>query len=154
MSKIDDLKKLEDKAAFERFTTKLGTSAEWLSIENRDPPEPDLLCQHAIDGPVAFELVRIIDRRIARNLAIAQKTAVDAFFSTADPTERILRDKLSCVYATTAGRIDLLVYVDGRVITTDCQICEQIREWSNAITHPFSNIWMYGEKEATIVWSR
>jgi len=38
------------------------------SIEKRDPPEPDILCEIEEEGPAAFEMVEIIDKDLARRM--------------------------------------------------------------------------------------
>ena len=82
-----------EREAFQLFAERLGLRHEWLSIESRKPDEPDLLCVHVNNGPIAFELVRICDPNIAKVIAAGPKARQEAF-STADPSERIVREKL------------------------------------------------------------
>lgn len=111
-------KQLTEKNTFIRFAERLGNSSEWLIIENRPEPEPDLLCRHKTDGNIAFELVSLTDPLIAALLA-AGTDAYRGALTTSAPSERIIRKKLHRHYRTAAARIDLLVYTEGRLVTPD-----------------------------------
>jgi len=82
-------KQQNEQAAFAEFVRRMGTQGDWLSIDSRPEPEPDLLCIH-VDGPVAFELVSLTDSAIAKMQAAGQKAHQDAFY-TSDPAEEIIR---------------------------------------------------------------
>jgi hypothetical protein len=51
---------------FSRFAAVSGLSIGEASIEKRPPPEPDILCNIEGVGDVAFELVELIDRDLAK----------------------------------------------------------------------------------------
>jgi hypothetical protein len=53
----------EEIKVFLRFVQAVDFPIAATSIEKRDPPEPDLRCIHAIDGPITFELVELCDRK-------------------------------------------------------------------------------------------
>lgn len=140
-------------SAFHRFVAKLGQSDEWVEVENRPEPEPDLLCLNNIDGRRAFELVSLTDESIAILLATGKKENNEPF-STADPSERIIRAKLNKKYQTSVLRIDLLIYTDGRIITPDDVIIPTIKPLFDDIAHPFYAIWFMGEFETRCLWCR
>ena len=146
-------KQQEEKDAFLRFVAKLGQSDEWVAVENRPEPEPDLLCLHTIDGRRAFELVSLTDESIAIRLAAGEKANIEPF-STADPSGRIIRAKLNKRYQTSVFRIDLLVYTDGRIITPDDVIIPTIQPLFDNVPHPFDAVWFMGEFETRCLWSR
>ena len=56
---------------FERFTKAAGLDVLPNSIESREPPEPDILCSIEGRGPVAFELVELVDPSYAEMESIA-----------------------------------------------------------------------------------
>ena len=145
-------KQQNEQRAFTRFAERLGTRAQWLSLESRPEPEPDLLCAHVTDGAIAFELVSLTDPLIAAIQAAGAKAYQCAFF-TADPSERIIRKKLHRSYETSAGRIELLVYTDGQLVTPDDVIIPTILPWFDAIDHQFQRIWFMGELEARCLWN-
>src|SRR5882672_2290343 len=89
-------KQQNEQAAFAEFVRRMGTHGDWLSIDSRPEPEPDLLCIH-VDGPVAFELVSLTDSVIAKVQAAGPKAYQDAFY-TSDPAEEIIRKKLRKKY--------------------------------------------------------
>jgi hypothetical protein len=145
-------KQEKEQAAFARFARSMGMENVWLSVSSRPEPEPDLSCVHANDGEIAFELVSLTDPTIAELQAAGPK-AHQAAFSTVDPSERIIRNKLRKKYTTLAKRIELLVYTDGQIITPDDAIIPTICPWLDATTHPFSSVWFMGERTTCRLWS-
>lgn len=66
-------------SVFTAFASICGLRVISESIEKRDSPEPDILCQIEGEGPVAFELVELLDQaRIARPRGI-QDEIMDGF---------------------------------------------------------------------------
>ena len=146
------IKQQNEQRAFVQLVERLGTRGEWLNIESRSEPEPDLLCTHKINGPIAFEVVSLTDPAIAELQAAGLK-AFQGAFSTSDPSERIIRKKLHRNYKTSASQIELLVYTDGQLITSDDGIIPTILPWFDAISHPFKRIWFMGELEVRCLWN-
>lgn len=145
-------KQQNEQAAFHRFIERLGMQDKWLSITSRPPPEPDLLCKHTLDGLIAFELVSLTDPAIAKVQASGSK-AIKYAFSTSDPSERIIRNKLEKHYSSDATNIELLVYTDGQIITTDDCIIPTVLPLFDAISHPFKRVWFMGEFETRCLWN-
>lgn len=145
-------KQLNEQQAFARFVGRLGTAQHWESVSSRPEPEPDLLCIHAEYGAIAFELVSLTDSNIARIQAAGAK-AWDETFSTADPSERIIRKKLGRAYKTSSQHIELLIYTDGQIITPDDVIIPTVRPLLEEIKHPFKYVWFMGERETCCLWS-
>jgi len=107
-------KQQNEQTAFAEFVRRMGTQGDWLSVDSRPEPEPDLLCIH-VDGPVAFELVSLTDSVIAKVQAAGPKAYQDAFY-TSDPAEEIIRKKLRKKYMTSAEHIELLIYTNRQII--------------------------------------
>jgi hypothetical protein len=145
-------KQIGEQAAFARFGRRLGAEQLWLSVASRPEPEPDLLCIHTEQGKIAFELVSLTDPTIAKVMAAGSKAREEAF-STSDPSERIIRNKLHKQYITEAKHIELLVYTDGQIITPDDVILPTITPWFDAVNHPFKRIWFMGEHATLCAWS-
>jgi hypothetical protein len=83
------------------------------TVENRKPPEPDILCEVRGRGRVAFELVDLIDQGLARTTARALRgEEVDACWYGMPPLEAIRR----------TGR------------ETDGQREVRVVHWANALT--------------------
>jgi|GEM_PF-3946156 len=106
---------------------------------------------HAQRGHVAFELVAITDPLIAQVNAGHAKAGEFAF-TTADPTERIIRKKLKRKYETTYP-LELLIYNDLLVITPEDAIISTVLSWVGSLQHPFSRVWFMGEYSAACIWS-
>ena len=143
-------KAAKEREVFRNFSNFLNETDIWLNIESRNPPEPDLLCQHLSHGYIAFELVAITDPLIARvNAGYAKEGEYS--FNTSDPTERIIRKKLKRKYQSTHP-IELLAYNDLLVITPEDIIISKILSWADALSHPFQRVWFMGEYNAYCIW--
>jgi hypothetical protein len=145
-------KEAREREAFEQFSRRLGNREAWLSIQSRPTPEPDLLCEHQTDGFVAFELVAITDPQLAELSALGPDANRTSLW-TEDPTEMILRKKLSRSYRTSHS-IELLVYTDSLVISTDDMIVPAIQLIADAGSHPFKRIWFMGEETTKCIWPK
>jgi hypothetical protein len=146
------VKQQNEQMVFERFIHRLGTQGAWTSINSRPEPEPDLLCIHAEQGPIAFELVSLTDPNLAEVQAAGLKARQEAF-STSDPSERIVRSKLNKKYKTVAVQIELLIYTDGQIITPDDVIIPTVLPLFEVVAHPFKRIWFMGEYETSCLWN-
>ena len=146
------VKQQNEQATFVQFVKRLGTQHEWASISSQPEPEPDLLCIQVTDGPIAYELVSLTDPVIAEVLAAGAK-AIQNAFSTFDPAERIVRNKLHKTYRTKAHHIELLIYTDGRIITPDDVVIPTVLPWFDVISHPFKRVWFMGEFETRCLWN-
>jgi hypothetical protein len=144
-------KEKQEQAAFHRFAARSGQSGTWLSVESRKPQEPDLLCTHSIWGHIAFELVRICNPHIAK-VQTAGAMATQQMVIASDPSERIVRNKLAKSYVS-RHPIELLIYTDGQVITSDDAIIPTILPCFDAVPHPFRKIWFMGETVIECLWS-
>jgi hypothetical protein len=144
-------KQINEREAFVSFVKRQGKESEWKEISSRPEPEPDLLCVNSFGEHVAFELVSLTDPEIAKVQAAGLKAHTNAFW-TSDPSERIVRNKLSKSYKTDAHHIELLIYTNGQIITPDDAIIPTIEPWLNAIQHPFKRIWFMGEHETRCLW--
>jgi hypothetical protein len=66
------------------------------NIEKRQPPEPDILCDVADIGKVAFEMVESIDPGLAQQMDNAITKSVQAYYeSLPDPEHNEIKDLLS-----------------------------------------------------------
>lgn len=142
-------KGLEEIEALRRFIARSGAAIDPSSIEKRNPPEPDLLCQ-GTDGPVAFEVANLCDGEIAKVIAAGARARTDAF-STADPSAAAVRNKLKRTY-TTSHPVELLVYTDGRLITPDDVIIPTIKPILESLTGPYRRAWFMGEATTCLLW--
>jgi len=118
------------------------------SIEKRSPPEPDILCTHQPEGQVAFELVEMCDRLLAKSIAEAS----DRYLRTSDPSPRIVSKKLRRKYQTGAP-IELLCYTAGRIVTPDNVILPAIEPYLKSWRNVFRRAWLLGRKGLYVVWN-
>jgi hypothetical protein len=79
--------------AFLEFIERARLPIDPKSVQKRPVREPDILCVHAKEGPIAFELARICDETIAKVLAAGANATTEAFW-TSDPSASIVRRKL------------------------------------------------------------
>jgi hypothetical protein len=143
-------KGLEEIDAFRLFIARSQTHIDPLSVEKRNPPEPDIMCEHATEGFIAFELAILCDPEIAKVIAAGPKARTGAF-STSDPSAEIVRKKLKKTY-TTCHPIELLVYSDGRLITPDDVIIPTITPILESRKGPYRRAWFMGETTTCVIW--
>src|SRR5690349_11449782 len=94
------------------FVRAANLSIDKASVQKRHPPEPDIKCQYSSGECVAFELVEICDKNMAKNREDG------AYIRTSDPSLEIVRKKLNKNYETSCP-IELLCYKNGRVVSPD-----------------------------------
>lgn len=90
--KADQSKASREMHVFLEFIEKSGLPIERDSVENRPPPEPDILCMHKEEGFIAFELGELCNEEIAETIAkdIRSGNTEPRFMWIADPTHRPL----------------------------------------------------------------
>ena len=122
------------------------------SVEKRYPPEPDLLCVHATEGKVAFELVELCDPNLARALADPRprRDGVE-YLRTSDPSWAVVLKKLRKSYATDCP-VELLCYTDGRIITPADVIRPTLEPLLGSHRHTFSRAWLMAKREVFSLW--
>jgi hypothetical protein len=141
--KADQSKASREKQVFLEFIQKSGLPIDLDSVENRVPPEPDILCRHQTQGFIAFELVSLRDADIARTTAPGKTESVSMW--TADPTPQTICHKLQKHYAT-PHPLELLCYTmllvtpDDIIIPTVQHIIE-LRGLGM-----FRRMWLLGER--------
>ena len=121
------------------------------SANKRNPPEPDILCVHATEGPVAFELMEICDSNLAESIFHAGKGG-STYLRTSDPTEKLLIAKSQRKYRTSYP-IELVCYTHGRVITPLNVMVPRMRlALQSARKSPFRRVWLFSRKQVQQVW--
>ena len=128
---------------FQKFITTCALLVVPDSVESRRPPEPDILCLHAVEGHIAFELVEICDGRLARKLSAIGKEEF-GFFRSQDTSWSVLREKLRKSYETDYP-VELLCYV-GRLLSADSQIRATIQPMIEMYNGQFRRIWLFGDQ--------
>ncbi len=138
-------------AVFREFVERGHLLVDPTSIKKPgEESEPDIFCTLLNEGPVAFELVEICSSDIAAFLSKLSSGSTEAL-SISDPTSKIVSRKLRKTYKTQLP-IELLCYTNARVISTDDQIVERIRQWVGSIEGSFRRVWLLGEKGVYEVW--
>jgi hypothetical protein len=85
-------------AVFSDFALASGLRVVEGSVEKRPPPEPDVLCEIEAEGPVAFELLELVDQeRVARPRGIQDEVEDgfgEGFSEMAEPERVRLKERL------------------------------------------------------------
>ena len=141
----DDLDKSQREVEmFYEFIVRSGRSIDPSSVEKRHPPEPDILCRLNKSEFVAFELAEICDESLARTInELSKKDEPESeYIRTGSPVLQILNKKRDKKYDT-HHPIELLVYVDGRVIDPPDQIISKINQ---VFSRPgnYRRVWFMG----------
>jgi hypothetical protein len=127
--KADQIKASREMEVFLEFLQKSGLPINRDSVENRKPPEPDILCRHNEQGLMAFELVELCESEIAKTISESTRSVgINAVFMwNADPTEGIIRKKLEKKYET-EHPIELLCYTAAHLVTPDDVIIPTVQQ--------------------------
>ena len=146
MSKKDQKKAETEREIFKRFARAMSWHCESELIESLEPPEPDILFS-GLEHLVAFELAEICASDIAQQVAKLKAKGGVSVIWTSDPTEEILLSKLGKNYLSNHP-VELLCYMNDRVISPDSQVIERIAMTLKANTKvDFRRIWYFGEKQ-------
>lgn len=133
---------------FMEFLEKSKLPINPVTVEKRLPPEPDIFCQTDSGQCIAFELVEICDRKLAK----AINDASSEYIRTSDPSFEIFTRKLMKTYPV-AYQIDLLAYTAGRVVTPDDCIIPRIVQLIGSREHVFKRVWLLGMSGLHCIWS-
>jgi len=131
--------------AFHDFVDRSALLIDPESVEKRDPPEPDILCRHLLEGWTAFELADLCDANIASRLNRTDGPVVEVFM-TSDPSLAIVHKKaLKRIPVGASSRTASLVYSTGRIITPDDVIVPTIRPYVESHPERFRRVWFSGD---------
>ncbi len=133
---------------FAEFVRRGALAIDLASIQKRFSPFPDILCSHATEGLMSFELAELCAEDLARMMA---KPGESDFLWTSDPSERILRKKVQKSYQVD-GPLELLLYTNGRIVTPDDVIIPTIRPILQSSSGQFRRVWLMGDSVYE-VWS-
>jgi hypothetical protein len=153
MAQVRNEKKAQrERAIFLRFVRAACPDIDPATIESRPPPEPDISCATFIGHGLAFELAELCPPDVAKAISDDLKRGRGAtFVRTADPTQRILVNKLRKRYVS-AVAVDLLCYADGLLVTSDDVVLDVMRETIGAEGFgSFRSIWFLGEDGGVLV---
>jgi hypothetical protein len=81
---------VSERAIFSDFVLGSGLRAQLSSIENREPPEPDIRCEIVDEGPIAFELAEVVNEALeqATSERVAARRAFRAQYAALSAEDR------------------------------------------------------------------
>ena len=104
----------EERAVFENFMRVCEYSIIKESIQQQNPPSPDIFCKLEIGIAIEFELANSIDPELAQKMN-DEKVSDKGGFCNDEPIERIIWNKNQKLkegkYTLHAGRFELLIYL-------------------------------------------
>jgi len=116
LSTRNEDKEARERAIFTECAEVAGLRVREGSVVSRPPPEPDILCEISGEGPVAFELVEIVDSDLAESVSVAiRKDQPAKGVWVGDPTLERITDKVHKSYST-PHPIELLAWA-GQLTT-------------------------------------
>jgi hypothetical protein len=149
-----DAEKAErERAAFKRFLSCSKLPIDLDSVVSRLPPEPDIYCVGHDGTPMTFELAELCDSIVAKTFAdLIELGGIHAKANVnSDPTTRIYVAKIAKSYRTDLP-VDLLMYVDQRLVTEDDVILPTLEHLIRLHEQgPFRRIWFFGEEICCLV---
>ena len=145
---IDEVKKQIELKVFKEFVKYSKLPVDLETIEQPEPPAPDISCFIESGGYVAFELTQISDQNAKRNVAKLLETGDERYTYNrlGDPTRELLKKKLRKRYVTEYP-IELLL-ATGHIALTITEIVPTIElvlgSYSKSIQ--FRRIWVMDGK--------
>jgi hypothetical protein len=135
----------DERAVFADFVKAARLRVVPESIQSRPPPEPDILCEIGGVGPVAFELVQLVDQDLAHGIALAIRDPDNApGISFGDPTLERVQVKLRREYETPYP-MELLAWGDDTLFPRDIwapTFEAELRALFDAARSPFRRLWV------------
>ena len=141
-----------ERKVFEEFAERSDPSIVRNSIQSRDSPEPDILCEISGEGPVAFELKELCDPTFAEFLNYLKKRDNPEGKVLRLDSSAHLRESLEHVRGksyTSNYRIELLFYTAGRYGFPPNVIIPTIESVFTAESHCFKRVWFMSEPDET-----
>ena len=149
---VNGKKSQREPAMFQEFAKRSSLPIVPNSIENRDSPEPDMLCKISGEGPVAFELKEICSSNIAKVVSYLQSGHdQEPKYIRGDSSDdlRAFLEKVRDKKYKSDFRIELLFYADGRDGFPPDVIIPTIQSVFDAKPHCFTRVWFMGGPDDT-----
>jgi hypothetical protein len=136
---------------FREFIALAGLPIDPTTVENREPPEPDIRCVIDGLGPTGFELVELCNSELAKDIGDQRKRGTPPkFLMLDDPSPAALRSKLRKVYQTDLP-IELVCY-SGRTAVPDDLSALTLRDVIGSEgTGSFRRIWFLGNRKCEVI---
>lgn len=135
---------------FEAFCALSKLPITPLSVQKRFPPEPDIICELAGEGAVAFELVELCDKNWTQAMSMPANK-IPLYLRTSDPTSEIVCKKVTRSYPQRIP-IELLCYTRQRILTPSSLIYETaIRDFLHD-SGPFRRAWLLDRGRVHELW--
>ena len=147
-------KKVNEKRVAKLFAKVCPLKIKIDSIENRDPPEPDILCERENGQKVALELVEVIDEGLAKSVY----TSSGKGGSYGHPIIKQICKKLSkSKNYDTKARMELLVYYDLQPQMPTNVLKPTLEEHSMMLKKKlrksdFKKIWIFNDRTSEILY--
>jgi hypothetical protein len=155
----DQRKEHREFVMFTRFAPAANLNVDPRTIENRKPPEPDILCE--VSGTKRYyELGELTDETIPKNEAKARRAGQDihgGYISQDDPLEKMILQKCGKTFSTNGLELDLLLYFAvGHQVPHEGLVKSWIENNRTRIdaalkASPFLTIWFYDDWEKRII---
>ena len=133
-----------ERRVFEGFRVRSGLKIDQDSVENRPPPQPDILCKVEGKGHVAFELKRISAEDITRAVSSSLKTGASSTpaIRTYNPIDYIAK-KARAEKKSSKFPMELVFYSE-LVVATPCMIIRKIQMYFDNDLHKYQAVWFMG----------
>jgi hypothetical protein len=134
------------------------------SIENRNPPEPDIHCINA-QGAIYFELCRLLDQGMQRMILDMMHSAPEPVspsnYNVKLPERELLKRKIEKKYQTEGKPLELVLYYDNtNWLVGDVPVFyEDFPSHAEHVMLPlcksqnkFQRVWVYERHLKTVLW--
>lgn len=138
------LKAERERAVFEKFLKARDIPCDGALVENREPPEPDILYIPSVGEKIAFELSEICSEEIAKTISTNFRSGECTYIRADDSSKKRLKEKLLKPYKT-EHPIELLLYTNGRTASPDSLVISNCTPLIECHPSTFRKIWFWGD---------
>lgn len=142
----EEAKAAHEREVFTRFAAVARLPLVPGSVESRPPPEPDISCELAGSGRVAFELVDLVDEDLARAVAeAARRPEESSGVWYGDQTLDTVRWKLTRTQYATQHPMELLAYGGDTLLPYDVwrpKFEQRLKDVFDRANSKFRRLWV------------
>ena len=135
---------------FQEFIERSGLAIVSGSIESRNPPEPDMLCNVIGEDCIAFELKEVCDEVIAKETSDFRRGKSEElpYMRLGFSLDDLMRYARNKEYLSNHP-MELIFYISGRTVYRSSEVIPKIRLYFDNDGHHFRRVWFMGEPDDT-----
>ena len=143
-------KQKKELRVIQEFIERSGLAIVSGSIESRNPPEPDMLCNVIGEDCIAFELKEVCDEVIAKETSDFRrgKSEEIPYMRLGFSLDDFMKYARNKEYLSNHP-MELIFYLSGRTVYRSGEVIPKIRLYFDNDRHHFRRVWFMGEPDDT-----